>query len=53
MIRYFTFYHEGLQPALRKGDRPRMMITTTPKRVRLIRELVNEAQYEAEASAND
>ena len=46
MIRYFTFYHEGLMPALRKGERPRMMITTTPKRVRLIRELVNEAEYE-------
>ncbi len=46
MIRYFTFYHEGLMPALRKGDRPRMMITTTPKRVRLIRELVNEAEFE-------
>ena len=46
MIRYFTFYHEGLQPALRKGDRPRMMITTTPKRVRLIRELVDESGFE-------
>ena len=46
MIRYFTFYHEGLMPALRKGERPRMMITTTPKRVRLIRELVDEAKWE-------
>jgi phage terminase large subunit-like protein len=46
MIRYFTFYHEGLMPALRKGERPRMMITTTPKRVRLIRELVDEAEHE-------
>ena len=48
MIRYFTFYHEGLMPALRKGERPRMMITTTPKRVRLIRELVDESKLEFE-----
>ena len=47
-IRYFAFYHEGLMPALRKGDRPRLMITTTPKRVRLIRELVEEAEREFE-----
>ena len=47
MIRYFAFYHEGLMPALRKGDRPRMMITTTPKRVRLIRELLADAENEA------
>jgi hypothetical protein len=37
MIRYVQFYHEGLQPALRKGDNPRLLITTTPKRVKLIR----------------
>jgi len=47
MIRYFAFYHEGLMPALRKGDQPRMMITTTPKRVRLIRELLADAENEA------
>ena len=45
-IRYVEFYHEGLMPALRKGDRPRMMITTTPKRIRLIRKLIEDAQYE-------
>lgn len=46
MIRYFSFYHEGLQPAMRKGDNPRLMITTTPKRVRLIRDLIDEAKFE-------
>jgi len=46
MIRYFRFYHEGLQPAMRKGDNPRLMITTTPKRVRLIRDLIEKARRE-------
>ena len=46
MIRYFNFYHEGLQPALRKGENPRLMITTTPKRVRLIRDLIEESRWE-------
>jgi phage terminase large subunit-like protein len=46
MIRYFSFYHEGLQPALRKGENPRLMITTTPKRVRLIRDLIEESRFE-------
>ena len=46
MIRYFSFYHEGLQPALRKGENPRLMITTTPKRVRLIRDLIEESRQE-------
>ena len=45
-IRYFEFYHEGLMPALRKGDRPRLMITTTPKRIRLIRKLIDDSGYE-------
>jgi len=45
-IRYFEFYHEGLMPALRKGDRPRLMITTTPKRIRLIRKLIEDAKSE-------
>jgi phage terminase large subunit-like protein len=45
-IRYFEFYHEGLMPALRKGDNPRMLITTTPKRVRLIRDLIEESRHE-------
>ena len=52
MIRYFAFYHEGLMPALRKGDRPRLMITTTPKRVRLIRELLADAVNEAETGVH-
>ena len=52
MIRYFTFYHEGLMPALRKGENPRMVITTTPKRVRLIRELLEEAKNEAETGVH-
>jgi phage terminase large subunit-like protein len=52
MIRYFQFYHEGLMPALRKGDKPRMMITTTPKRVRLIRELLEEAAREDETGVH-
>ena len=47
-IRYFEFFHEGLMPALRKGDRPRLMITTTPKRIRLIRKLIEDAKYETE-----
>ena len=47
MIRYFAFFHEGLMPALRKGDRPRLLITTTPKRVRLIRKLLDDAKNEA------
>ena len=46
MIRYFSFYHEGLQPALRKGENPRLMITTTPKRVRLIRDLIEKSKWE-------
>ena len=33
-------------PALRKGENPRMMITTTPKRVRLIRELIEDSRCE-------
>jgi phage terminase large subunit-like protein len=46
MIRYFSFYHEGLQPALRKGVNPRLLITTTPKRVKLIRKLLEDARHE-------
>ena len=42
-IRYFEFFHEGLMPALRKGERPRLMITTTPKRIRLIRKLIDDS----------
>ena len=46
MIRYFSFYHESLQPAMRKGDNPRLLITTTPKRVRLIRDLIEKSRWE-------
>lgn len=46
MIRYFSFYHEALQPAMRKGDNPRLLITTTPKRVRLIRDLIEKSRRE-------
>ena len=52
MIRYFSFYHEGLQPALRKGDNPRMLITTTPKRVRLLRELLADGENEAQTGVH-
>ena len=45
-IRYFEFFHEGLMPALRLGERPRLMITTTPKRIRLIRKLIDDSGYE-------
>ena len=46
MIRYFSFYHEALQPAMRKGDNPRLLITTTPKRVKLIRQLIEKSKWE-------
>lgn len=52
MIRYFQFYHEGLQPALRKGDNPRLLITTTPKRVRLLRDLLADGDNEAETGVH-
>lgn len=38
MIRHASFYSAGLRPALRVGDNPQLMITTTPKRTKLIRE---------------
>jgi phage terminase large subunit-like protein len=50
MIRYVQFFHEGLMPALRKGKHPRLLITTTPKRVRLIRKLIDDARYEFAAA---
>jgi phage terminase large subunit-like protein len=52
MIRYFAFYHEGLMPALRKGKHPRMMITTTPKRIRLLRDLLADGENEAETGVH-
>jgi phage terminase large subunit-like protein len=51
-IRYFAFYHEGLMPALRKGENPRMLITTTPKRVRLLRDLLADGENEAETGVH-
>jgi predicted phage terminase large subunit-like protein len=52
VIRYMAFYHEGLMPALRKGENPRMLITTTPKRVRLLRDLLADAENEAETGVH-
>jgi phage terminase large subunit-like protein len=52
VIRYMAFYHEGLMPALRKGENPRMVITTTPKRIRLLRELLADAENEAETGVH-
>jgi len=37
--RYDATFHEGLMPALRKGERPRIVITTTPRGTTLLREL--------------
>jgi len=37
--RYREVWDEGLMPALRVGERPRVVVTTTPKPVPLIREL--------------
>ena len=52
VIRYMAFYHEGLMPALRKGENPRMVITTTPKRIRLLRDLLADADNEAETGVH-
>lgn len=38
--RYENTWHEGLVPALRKGERPRIVVTTTPRPTVLIRDLV-------------
>ncbi len=43
MIRYIKFYDYGLEPALRVGD-GKLMITTTPRRMRLVRQLIHEAR---------
>ena len=42
-FRYESFYHEVIQPALRRGD-ARMLITTTPKRMRLLRQILRRAE---------
>lgn len=38
--RYEETWHEGLIPALRKGERPRVIVTTTPRPTKLIKYLV-------------
>jgi phage terminase large subunit-like protein len=43
LFRYESFYHEVLQPALRRGE-ARMLITTTPKRQRLLRQILRKAE---------
>lgn len=46
MIQYQRFFDYGLEPALRirpKNNPPRMVITTTPSKLRLIRDLVEQA----------
>ena len=52
VIRYMQFYHEGLMPALRKGKHPRMVITTTPKRIRILRDLLADGANEAETGVH-
>lgn len=37
--RYEATWHEGLMPALRIGEKPRMLVTTTPRGTSLLREL--------------
>jgi phage terminase large subunit-like protein len=47
MIQYQKFFDYGLEPALRirpKNNPPRMVITTTPSKLRLIRDLVDQAE---------
>lgn len=43
MIRYMKFYDYGLEPALRVGS-GRLMVTTTPRRMKLIRQLVAQSK---------
>ena len=46
-IQYAKFFDYGLEPAMRirpKSNPPRMMITTTPSKLRLIRDLVEQAE---------
>jgi phage terminase large subunit-like protein len=38
--RYESTWHEGLVPALRKGEHPRIVVTTTPRPTKLIRDLL-------------
>lgn len=39
--RYEATWHEGLVPALRKGETPRIVVTTTPRPTKLIRDLMS------------
>ncbi len=39
--RYETTWHEGLVPALRKGQNPRIVVTTTPRPTKLIKDLTS------------
>lgn len=39
----YESWTEGLAPALRIGDRPRVVVTTTPKPIKLIREWVSRS----------
>jgi len=41
--RYPATWYEGLLPALRKGKHPRIVVTTTPRPVRLINDLVGRS----------
>ena len=46
-IQYAKFFDYGLEPAMRirpKSNPPRMVITTTPSKLRLIRDLVEQAE---------
>lgn len=36
----FESWHEGIAPALRIGERPRAVVTTTPKPIRILREWI-------------
>lgn len=43
MIQYEDFYYESLLPAMRGVARSQMLITTTPRRTKIIRDLVETA----------
>jgi phage terminase large subunit-like protein len=43
LIRHYSFYRDGLQPALRTGKRPRLLITATPPCTGLTAELEDAA----------
>lgn len=41
--RYDATWHEGLMPALRIGEKPRILVTTTPRGTALLRELAERS----------